>query len=60
MSGFRLKDSQKETLAGYGFLLPNFTGFFVFLGVGGVVLWGGEFREVGHAFTAAFCGIWQF
>jgi len=27
---FQLKDSMKEALAGYGFLLPNFAGFLVF------------------------------
>ena len=31
--GFQLKDSTKETLAGYGFLLPNFIGFLVFTSI---------------------------
>src|SRR3989338_6166402 len=30
MAKFQLKDSTKEALAGYGFLLPNFLGFLVF------------------------------
>lgn len=30
MKRFQLKDTTKETLAGYGFLLPNFTGFLLF------------------------------
>lgn len=30
MNKFQLKDSTKEALAGYGFLLPNFVGFLVF------------------------------
>lgn len=30
MKSFELKDSTKETLAGYGFLLPNFIGFIIF------------------------------
>src|SRR3989338_4626343 len=30
MAKFQLKDSTKEAIAGYGFLLPNFMGFLVF------------------------------
>ena len=30
MAKFQLKDSTKEALTGYGFLLPNFTGFLLF------------------------------